>query len=239
MPSLDKLRHEEERVLSVYQKRMEKLAKETFFFTYRYPVYLLLMQEKERVILHLLAKYGFNPLAEAQVLDVGCGNGGLLQMMISAGAKPSRLYGVDLRHLPLVDAIQRYPGVNYICTNAAVLPFADGAFDIVSQCTLFSSVLDLSVRQVIAREMYRCLRPGGIILYYDFIYDNPANPDVRGIKKAEIRSLFPHCNMETKRITLAPPLARRLSGRLAPLVYPWLTFLRFLCTHYLTVLRKV
>jgi len=53
----------------------------------------------------------------------------------------------------------------------------------------------------------------------------------------EIQSLFPGCDVRLKRITLAPPLTRRV----AP--YSWLVCyllskVPFLCTHYLGVIRK-
>ncbi|MCS6927818.1 MAG: SAM-dependent methyltransferase, partial [Candidatus Binatia bacterium] len=63
------------------------------------------------------------------------------------------------------------------------------------------------------------------------------NPDVRGVKKQEIHRLFPGCQIQLSRLTLAPPLVRWL----AP--YSWLACyllsrIPWLCTHYLGVIRK-
>jgi hypothetical protein len=41
---------------------------------------------------------------------------------------------------------------------------------------------------------------------------NPANPQTRGIRPVEIRRLFPGCHFTFERITLAPPIARRLAS---------------------------
>ena len=81
------------------------------------------------------------------------------------------------------------------------------------------------------------LKPGGVVLWYDFRFNNPRNLEVRGIEAAEIRSLFPECSVDLKKVTLAPPLARRvvpISWTSAEL----LEKLPFLRTHYLGVIRK-
>ena len=102
---------------------------------------------------------------------------------------------------------------------------------------LFTSVLDAEVKQRIAKEINRVLVPGGRLLWYDFAFNNPANPDVRGIRLAEIRRLFPGFSMTRRRITLAPPLGRAI-GRLGPTIYYLASKLRPLCTHYLCLLKK-
>ena len=94
------------------------------------------------------------------------------------------------------------------------------------------------MKQQIASEMLRVLRKDGIIVCYDFHVNNPWNPDVRGVKKLEILQLFPGCRIELQRSTLALPLVRWL----AP--YSWLACyllgkIPWLCTHYLSVIRKV
>ena len=50
------------------------------------------------------------------------------------------------------------------------------------QATVFSSTLDRRMRQNIAREMLRVLKPEGIVLWYDYHVNNSRNPDVRGVK---------------------------------------------------------
>jgi SAM-dependent methyltransferase len=51
--------------------------------------------------------------------------------------------------------------------DAAQLPYADESFDLVMQFMCLSSVLDSLMREQIADEMWRVLRPGGSILFYD------------------------------------------------------------------------
>jgi hypothetical protein len=93
------------------------------------------------------------------------------------------------------------------------------------------------MRQCIATEMLRVLKPGGFVLWYDFFVDNPRNPDVRGVRRREIRKLFPGCQIHLRRITLAPPIGR-LVGRYSPFVYMLLSRSKTLCTHYLGLIKK-
>jgi hypothetical protein len=102
------------------------------------------------------------------------------------------------------------------------------------QYTALSSILDEAVRGNIALEMRRVLKPGGMILWYDF-WVNPINPQTHGIRLAEIRRLFPDCVFEFHKITLAPPLARRL----VPLSWGLALFLeglRIFNTHFLVII---
>ena len=54
-----------------------------------------------------------------------------------------------------------------MCANAAELPFPDGEFDLVTHFTCLSSVLDPGLRAAIAAEMWRVVRPGGVVLSFD------------------------------------------------------------------------
>jgi hypothetical protein len=105
------------------------------------------------------------------------------------------------------------------------------------QSTVFTSILEAAMKQVVAGEMLRVLKPQGFILWYDYHCNNPWNKDVQGIKKREIHELFPGCRIELQQITLVPPLTRLL----APYSFQicaLLEKLRILNTHYLGVIRK-
>jgi len=86
-----------------------------------------------------------------------------------------------------------------------------------------------------ALEMLRVLKPGGFVIWYDF-WLNPTNKQTRGIKPAEIRQLFPRCKIQQKRVTLAPPIARRLVPFSWGLAYA-LESLKFLNSHYLALIQ--
>ena len=89
---------------------------------------------------------------------------------------------------------------------------------------------------MVAREMRRVLASGGALLWYDFRYNNPQNPNVRGIAPREIRELFPDCSVELERVTLAPPIARRLVP-VSWFVATALEHLRVFNTHLFALIR--
>jgi SAM-dependent methyltransferase len=185
----------------------------------------------------LLYTAGLKSLAGLRILDVGCGGGSTLRQYLEYEADPELLWGIDL--LPEFADRARSGALNLqvICGTASDLPFPDASFDLVSQFMLFTSVLDAGVKIQIAREIDRVLVPGGKLLWYDFAFNNPSNPDVRGIRLSEVHRLFPGFSMTSRRITLAPPLGRVI-GRLGPTIYFLISRLRFLCTHHLCLLEK-
>jgi hypothetical protein len=67
--------------------------------------------------------------------------------------------------------------------------------------------------------------------------NNPKTSDVKGVKKKEIYELFPHCQIDLKRITLAPPVTRLLAHR-SWLVCYLLERLKVFNTHYLGIIKK-
>ena len=105
------------------------------------------------------------------------------------------------------------------------------------QSTVFTSILDARMKEELASEMCRVLKPDGSILWCDYHMNNPRNPDVKGVKRPEIHALFPKCEIRLQRITLAPPLARLVAPYSWLLCY-FLSKLPWLCTHYIGVIRK-
>lgn len=174
----------------------------------------------------------FMPLQGRLILDIGCGHGGVLASLIDLGAQPHNLYGIDLLPERIEAARRAYPNIHFSCGNAEHLDFPDALFDLVLLFTVLSSILDDRMAHNLANEVRRVLKPGGAVLWYDFRYNNPWNPHVRGMTKNHIGRFFPGFEMHLRTITLLPPLARRL-GRLTPVLYPLLAAIPPLRTHYL------
>ncbi len=231
--SLESARAEENRIRAVYAKREE--GKRYSWFQHGY---LFIRQQCERRVLPFLERYGITDLESLSILEVGCGAGKWLCELVKWGARPERITGVDL----LADSIavaRRLcaPAVKLQCASAAQLPFADATFDLVLQSMVFTSILDLNLKQQVAAEMLRVLKKDGLILWYDYHVNNPWNHDVRGVRRSEIAKLFPDCRIELEHATLIPPLARRL----APYSYLGCYLLEkfpLFCTHYLGAIRK-
>ena len=229
--------HEVERLTQVYHTYRESYAIQAQWDESN-PGNRAILQERQRAIRRLLSVHGFLPLADRRVLEAGCGSGKVLASLLELGARPENLYGVDLLPERIAEAKQCYPYFQFQCANAEQLEFPDASFDLVLLFTVFSSILDGQMAGNVTHEVSRVLRLGGAVLWYDFRYNNPRNPNVRGITKRQIETLFPVFHMRLRTITLLPPLARRL-GRLTPMLYPVLAAIPPLRTHYLGLLVKL
>lgn len=229
---------ERERILAVYRQRNLADSEAHRFLGYDNLAHFVRVQERHRETAKLLVEHNFTNMPELRFLDVGCGRGNLLQMFTAWGAEQNNLAGIDLQTEEVERAKRVLPGADLITGDASKLPWEDSQFDLVSQHTVFTSILDRGMRNAVASEMKRVLRPGGGILWYDFTYNNPRNPDVQGVKAEEVAELFPGFDIHLKRITLAPPIARRIPTRMLPVVYPVLSILPMTRTHLLGLLVK-
>lgn len=224
---LDRLRKE-------YLARSERDSRKLLYSRFN-PAYLFCFQQLERTLLSLFKKNNLFTLKDLSLLEVGCGSGGVLLQYQLLDVPASNLWGLDIRFDPLPGARNRVPQAIILNANGAMLPVADHSFDLVLQYTAFSSILDEGLKKNMALEMLRVLKPGGFVIWYDF-WLNPTNKQTRGIKPAEIRRLFPRCKIQLKRVTLAPPIARRLVPFSWGLAHA-LESLKFLNSHYLALIQ--
>lgn len=195
-------------------------------------------QGRQRALIELLTRHAPRPVGTLDLLEVGCGHGDNLLELLTLGFDPARLVGNEL--LPERAAAARLrlpPAVALHEGDATALPFAPASFDLVLQSTVFSSLLDDAFQQRLAARMWDWLRPGGAVLWYDFTWDNPRNPDVRGVPLARVRALFPQGRIDARRVTLAPPLARAV-GRWPGAVHGALQAVPWLRTHVLAWVGK-
>ena len=193
-------------------------------------------QERQRKMLKMLKRLGYSNMAELSILEVGCGKGDNLLEFLAMGAMPDKLTGNDLSDHRLSVAKQRLPAaISLNGGDATALGFADGSFDIVYQSTVFSSILDDEVQTALARKMWKWVRPGGGVMWYDFTYNNPSNPDVRGVPRSRYKALFPEAELTEVSLTLAPPISRRLGSHV---LYGLLNTLPLLRTHRLAFFGK-
>ncbi|MGD9891846.1 MAG: class I SAM-dependent methyltransferase [Dehalococcoidia bacterium] len=200
------------------------------------PANLFRLQSLERAITAMLRSSGLLPMEGRTALDVGCGGGWWLRTLLRWGARPDEIAGIDALPEAIGAARRVHPDTGLFLGAADALPFADATFDLVTQFTVFSSMLDAGVRQRTAAEMLRVLRPGGMVLWYDFTV-NPTNRQTRGIGAREAAALFPGCAKRLRRVTLAPPLARLVAPR-SWLGAALLESIPPLRTHLLMLARK-
>ncbi len=197
------------------------------------------VQERQRAMLRLFREHlGLRTLSGTRVLEVGCGTGANLLELLRLGCEPEDLTGVELLPDRFRAARHRLPaGVTLHLGDALALEVGAGSQDVVLQSTVFSSLLDVGFQQALAARMWSWVRPGGGVLWYDFTYDNPRNPDVRGQPLSHVRHLFPQARIRGRRVTLAPPIGR-LACRIHPRLYVPLNQVPWLRTHLLCWIGK-
>lgn len=219
-----------------YSKRKQTINQD-LYNPLRSSVYMA-VQEKERALINWINKFGIIPTNNKRILEIGCGTGKNLLQLIHLGFKPENLIGNELLEERAEQARSLLPSSSQIIVgDASTLQFADNSFDIVSQSTVFSSILDNEFQEKLASQMWRFVKPGGGILWYDFIYNNPNNPDVRGMPIKRIIELFPEGKIKVWRITLAPPIARYVT-RVHPSLYNLLNLIPLIRTHVLVWIQK-
>ena len=196
------------------------------------------VQERQRAVLRLLAREAFGDLSKLRLVEVGCGSGGNLLELLRFGFDATNLCGIELLEDRFLQARHALPvGLKLALGDASEAELPVESFDIVLQSTVFSSVLDDGFQQRLADAMWRWVKPGGGVLWYDFTMNNPRNPDVRGVPLKRIRTLFPAGRVSAQRITLAPPIARRVT-RLHPSLYTLFNAIPLLRTHALVWIAK-
>jgi SAM-dependent methyltransferase len=161
-----------------------------------------------------------------------------LLRLLSFGFQPENMVANELLEERAAIARRFLPAaVRVIQGDATTMDIEDEAFDVVFQSTVFTSILDTSFQQCLADRMWRLVRPGGGVLWYDFIYNNPKNPDVKGVPVSRIRRLFPEGKLTCWRLTLAPPISRRVT-RVHPFMYAVFNLFPLLRTHVLCWIEK-
>lgn len=182
--------------------------------------------------IHQQLKKYFTEFNQLSLLEIGAGNGANAKFFESLGFKMSNIYFNELIEERIKAIKLNFPD-NVIYEGDAIITPIDKKFDVVFQSTVFSSILNQSDRVNLANRMWSLLKPGGVILWYDFIYNNPKNKDVRKVNEKELKDLFSDASLfDVKKITLAPPIGRKVKR------FYKLFNLPILRSHILVVIKK-
>lgn len=219
-----------------YDRRKSNIAK--YLYSPLSPSVYMARQELERVLINDILNPIIFPFTDKKILEIGCGNGMNLMEFIKLGFLPENITGNELLDERVASARNNLPSkVNVISGDATKLQGIKEEFDIVYQSTVFTSILDDEFQRELADTMWDMVKPGGGILWYDFIYNNPSNSDVRGVPLKRIKELFPDTNISFSRVTLAPPISRRVT-KIHPSLYTLFNLIPILRTHILCWISK-
>lgn len=114
-------------------------------------------------------QFHFDSINSCSVLDFGCGIGKLDHLL-----QPhlGQLSGLDISSQSIETASKLNPLVNYSSYDGNVVPYHDDAFDaIIVSCVMHHISKDNRLQTL--KEIYRLLKPGGIIAIFEH---NPINP---------------------------------------------------------------
>lgn len=179
----------------------------------------------------------------ARVLDVGCGDGASLWLLMRLGFEANNLHGVDLLESRIASARTRHPLIHFDCADATHLPFEDDGFDLVMESTMFIHATDEDLARKIAAEMIRVTKPGGTLLISDWRYAKPRNRHYKAVTSQRLARLF-----QTDVLTelqnrycgsLLPPVGRFFSRRSAWSYFAVQALFPFLTGHMVTVFKKL
>ena len=201
------------------------------------PASIFVAQGLERLFLDLLRAHNLLPLEGKRLLDVGSAGGFFLRSLLKYGPKSSDLFGVDIWEDRIREGRQMVPTLGLLCADGKEIPFRDETFDIVTQRTMFSSVLSETLRARIGREMLRVLKPGGYIFSFDFRVKRPGDHDVCAMTARRIMRIFPGCQFEFRSCGIPPPIVRMIAPK-SYLLCELLSSIWVIGTHFWTVIRK-
>ena len=132
-----------------------------------------------------------NKATPLSLLDAGCGTGGLLRRL-HAAYPGMQLSGLDFSPVACSLARERAPAQIFEGSITA-MPFANAAFDIVVSCDVVCQVADDTQA---VREIFRCLKPGGIAVLtmpayrWMYSYHDQAVSNLRRYSRGELNSLL-------------------------------------------------
>jgi 2-polyprenyl-3-methyl-5-hydroxy-6-metoxy-1,4-benzoquinol methylase len=174
----------------------------------------------------------FHDFSNLALLEIGAGNGTNANLFCDLGFNIKNIYFNELQPARIEAIKSNYPDNTLFEGDVIEIPI-DTKFDVIFQSTVFTSILNANDRKKLADKMLSLLNRNGIILWYDFIYNNPKNKDVRKVDVSELRSLFSgSSHLYYKKITLAPPIGRKV-GRFYNLFN-----VSFLRSHILAIIKK-
>jgi phospholipid N-methyltransferase len=216
----------EEQIINQYSKRHVK----SNLYSGGYYVDHVKKEIKENISAFLNKE--FKEFGDLSLLEIGAGNGSNAEIFLNLGFKIQNICFNELLPERISAIKSNYPN-NTVFEGNAIEIGINKKFDVIFQSTVFTSILNKVDREKLAEKMLSLLNPNGIILWYDFIYNNPKNKDVRKVDVKELKLLFENSShIYYKKITLAPPIGRKVKKFYKMFNVP------FLRSHIIAIIKK-
>ena len=100
--------------------------------------------------------------ANANVLDVACGNGSLLSALNRK--TPINGFGIDISDRMVANAAVRNPKMEFQTAGCEAIPFGNASMDVITVCAAYHHFPDVAA---FAKEARRVLKPGGTLYIAD------------------------------------------------------------------------
>lgn len=190
-------------------------------------------KEREQVYSQIIESLN-RDASDLQMMEIGAGSGSNIFHFNGMGMDWQNLYANEISADRVEVIKSNLPTPNVYHCDALDLPF-ENSFDVVFQSTVFTSILSEPYRIAMAKKMWKMLKKDGIILWYDFEFNNPKNPNVRKATRGDVLRYFPQAvDIKFHSVTLAPPIGRRIGK-----AYWWMNALfPFLRSHLIAVVYK-
>ncbi|MBI5541112.1 MAG: class I SAM-dependent methyltransferase [Bacteroidia bacterium] len=110
-------------------------------------------------------KYG--ELSNKKLLDIGCGDGGMIEYFLTIGFFPDKIMGIDLSSNRINKAQKRNKDVQYTLADITTLNLNERKFNLITSFDLFSH---LTTKEQIIKglsNVYNHLEDDGLFLWYD------------------------------------------------------------------------
>lgn len=139
------------------------------------------IRESDKVIIRLIGSK-YNPSDSFSLLDIGCSTGNLLRH-IKTSFPYSNLTGGDLseKQIEVCTGDNNLKDINFAVLDVTNIE-PDLEFDIVVANAIFMGLTDDKVGRA-ASSIYRVLKPGGILILFDFLH--PWNQELQIIERSQ------------------------------------------------------
>lgn len=113
--------------------------------------------------------------SDFSVLDVGCGDGTILQFVTQSGIEEPALFGVDLTPNRIARAKKKLPNATFSCEDALSFDLKQ-KFSLVMAFDLFSHFTEKKDILKCLEQCKKHLKPNGIFVWYDIHSKDHFNP---------------------------------------------------------------